>query len=82
MALPGDAHLRSELLKHVSPEVRELIPHGLPNCLRRCGIAPADFPGSDADVSKIQEYMNTVSIHATTALAEARPQHATNLDNG
>ena len=69
---PANRPRLDKLLATLSPEVAENTPHGLPPCLLRCGLCPQHLPISNSDVSRLQTYLDQVSIEATTATASAR----------
>ena len=64
---PADEDDRVRLFSRV----RAGIP--MPNCLMRCGLAPASSPFSCDEILLIQEYLLTVAGRAVAALASTKP---------
>ena len=64
---PDDSAERAELYSKLRPEVI------LPNCLKRCGLAPVNTYLTQSEVCLAQQYLLCVAAKATRALALEHP---------
>ena len=69
---PADAVRRRALISAVADERRHLIPLRLPNCLRRCGVVPANSPWTAQEATMIRLYLLNTAQLASVALADTK----------
>lgn len=69
---PANLADRRRLWSCITLDTRLVLHHGLPTCLRRCGLWPNNFNAPRKDVEAIQQYLLTVNASATHALATAK----------
>ena len=70
---PSNKPLFDRLIETLPPDLAAFVPDRLPACLTRCGLCPRRFDmASNADISRIQAYLDQVSCLATTATAASK----------